>query len=180
MLQKHFPTLIPIPLQLRLGSVQAFISLFQDGALFVYNDAEFTKEDWGGIRSAGFSQKKEKVDKVGRFGIGFSSVYHLTGPHHIFSGLFDLYFFRLSLDLVRNQVTDDGPNPSTFEEGCKDVGLHSGQAQEGLGQMGRHESTMGPDAHYSWTTKCFQRGAYCRNLVPFASAKPGIQHIAGF
>ena len=54
-------------------------SLFQDGALFVYNDAEFTKEDWGGIRSAGFSQKKEKVDKVGRFGIGFSSVYHLTG-----------------------------------------------------------------------------------------------------
>ena len=50
----------------------------------MYNDAEFTKEDWGGIRSAGFSQKKEKVDKVGRFGIGFSSVYHLTGPHHIF------------------------------------------------------------------------------------------------
>ena len=60
-------------------------SLFQDGALFVYNDAEFTKEDWGGIRSAGFSQKKEKVDKVGRFGIGFSSVYHLTGLHYNFS-----------------------------------------------------------------------------------------------
>ena len=45
----------------------------------MFNDGEFTKEDWDGIRSAGFSQKKEKVDKVGRFGIGFSSVYHLTG-----------------------------------------------------------------------------------------------------
>ena len=51
----------------------------QDGALFVYNDAKFTDEDWAGIRSAGFSQKREKVDKVGRFGIGFGSVYHLTG-----------------------------------------------------------------------------------------------------
>ena len=99
-------------------------SLFQDGALFVFNDAEFTKEDWGGIRSAGFSQKKEKVDKVGRFGIGFSSVYHLTGPHHIFFSFVYLYFFRLSLDLVRNQVADDGPNPSTLEKACKDVGLH--------------------------------------------------------
>merc|ERR1719239_1583539 len=54
------------------------LARMQDGSLFVYNDAEFTKEDWGGIRSAGFSQKKEKVDKVGRFGSGFSSVYHLT------------------------------------------------------------------------------------------------------
>ena len=54
--------------------------LFQDGALFVFNDAEFTEDDWEGITSPGFSQKKEKVDKVGRFGIGFSSVYHLTGP----------------------------------------------------------------------------------------------------
>ena len=68
----------------------------------MFNDGEFTKEDWSGIRSAGFSQKKEKVDKVGRFGIGFSSVYHLTGPHHIFFSVVYHCFFRLSLDLVRN------------------------------------------------------------------------------
>ena len=36
----------------------------QDGSLFVYNDAEFTEKDWKGIRSAGFSEKKENVYKV--------------------------------------------------------------------------------------------------------------------
>ena len=60
-----------------------YCTIVQDGALFVYNDAKFTDEDWDGIRSAGFSQKREKVDKVGRFGIGFSSVYHLTGKRNI-------------------------------------------------------------------------------------------------
>ena len=127
-LQKHFPTLShPIALDSRECANFYISSLFQDGALFVYNDAEFTEKDWKGIRSAGSSQKKEKVDKVGRFGIGFSSVYHLTGPlSHLASLLFHLFFFRLPLDLVRNQVADDGPNPSTLEKACKDVGLHKG------------------------------------------------------
>ena len=63
----------------------------------MYNDAEFTEKDWEGIRSAGFSEKKENVDKVGRFGMGFSSVYHLTGPSHIHIFIF-CFTFILSLD----------------------------------------------------------------------------------
>ena len=101
-------------------------SFFQDGSLFVYNDAEFTKEDWGGIRSAGFSQKKEKVDKVGRFGIGFSSVYHLTGLHYNFQIFVLPILHRLPLDLVWHEVADDGPNPSTLGPAYKNVGLHKG------------------------------------------------------
>ena len=54
----------------------------------MFNDAEFTDDDWDGITSPGFSQKREKVDKVGRFGIGFSSVYHLTGPLVFYFHLF--------------------------------------------------------------------------------------------
>lgn len=48
-------------------------------ALYVYNDAVFTAEDWNGIQEIARSRKREDPLKVGRFGIGFNSVYHITG-----------------------------------------------------------------------------------------------------
>lgn len=48
-------------------------------ALYVYNDAVFTEEDWNGIQEIARSRKREDPLKVGRFGIGFNSVYHITG-----------------------------------------------------------------------------------------------------
>lgn len=48
-------------------------------ALYVYNDAVFTTEDWNGIQEIARSRKREDPLKVGRFGIGFNSVYHITG-----------------------------------------------------------------------------------------------------
>lgn len=48
-------------------------------ALYVYNNASFTEEDWEGIQLAGRSFKRNDPNKVGRFGIGFNSVYHITG-----------------------------------------------------------------------------------------------------
>lgn len=48
-------------------------------ALYVYNDAVFTVEDWNGIQEIARSRKREDPLKVGRFGIGFNSVYHITG-----------------------------------------------------------------------------------------------------
>ena len=48
-------------------------------ALYVYNDAVFTGEDWNGIQEIARSRKREDPLKVGRFGIGFNSVYHITG-----------------------------------------------------------------------------------------------------
>lgn len=50
-------------------------------ALYVYNDAVFTGEDWNGIQEIARSRKREDPLKVGRFGIGFNSVYHVTGDH---------------------------------------------------------------------------------------------------
>ena len=102
-----------------------YCTIVQDGALFVYNDAKFTDEDWDGIRSAGFSQKREKVDKVGRFGIGFSSVYHLTGKNGIFRFHLNFHsvFHRLPMDPLWNKVADYGPNSSTPGPAHQDVGL---------------------------------------------------------
>ena len=55
----------------------AFIS--KGPALYTYNDAMFTKEDWKGLRTVFDSVKKQDPMKVGRFGLGFKSVFHMTG-----------------------------------------------------------------------------------------------------
>ncbi|KAK1788667.1 hypothetical protein P4O66_002489 [Electrophorus voltai] len=51
---------------------------FQGPALYAYNNAAFSEEDWEGIQQAGRSIKQDDPTKVGRFGIGFNSVYHVT------------------------------------------------------------------------------------------------------
>ena len=51
----------------------------QGPALYVYNDAEFTEKDWKGIIRPHNSHKENNPEKVGKFGIGFSSVFHITG-----------------------------------------------------------------------------------------------------
>ena len=52
---------------------------YQGPALVAANDACFTDDDWEGIQSLQQSIKADDPFKVGRFGIGFNSVYHLTG-----------------------------------------------------------------------------------------------------
>ncbi|XP_062329723.1 sacsin isoform X1 [Osmerus eperlanus] len=59
---------------------------YQGTALYVYNNAVFTTEDWNGIQEIARSRKREDPLKVGRFGIGFNSVYHITDVPSIFSG----------------------------------------------------------------------------------------------
>ena len=52
---------------------------YQGPALYAFNDAIFEPEDWEGIQNLMRSNKKSDILKVGRFGIGFNSVYHITG-----------------------------------------------------------------------------------------------------
>ncbi|XP_047225644.1 sacsin-like, partial [Girardinichthys multiradiatus] len=58
---------------------------FQGPALYAYNNAVFTDEDWERIQKAGRSGKINDPNKIGRFGIGFNSVYHITDVPSIFS-----------------------------------------------------------------------------------------------
>jgi len=51
----------------------------QGPALYVYNDAVFSDADWKGIRMLHESIKEDDPMKVGRFGLGFKSVFHMTG-----------------------------------------------------------------------------------------------------
>ncbi|XP_019622025.1 PREDICTED: sacsin-like [Branchiostoma belcheri] len=58
----------------------------QGPALCAYNDACFTEEDWENIQNLSMSVKKGDPMKIGRFGQGFNSVYHLTDLPMILSG----------------------------------------------------------------------------------------------
>lgn len=45
----------------------------------MHNDGVFTAEDWKGIKSIYTSVKEKDALKVGRFGLGFKSIFHITG-----------------------------------------------------------------------------------------------------
>ena len=61
------------------GLVKPELASYQGPALISANDAVFSERDWEGIQSLQQSIKADDPFKVGRFGIGFNSVYHLTG-----------------------------------------------------------------------------------------------------
>ncbi|ESO89577.1 hypothetical protein LOTGIDRAFT_164873 [Lottia gigantea] len=50
----------------------------QAPAICVHNNGIFTDKDWKGIAAIQCSQKEKEPLKVGRFGLGFKSVFHLT------------------------------------------------------------------------------------------------------
>lgn len=56
------------------------LAQFQGPSLLVHNDAVFTENDFQSIQRIGDSLKKSdsQKSKIGRFGIGFNSVYHIT------------------------------------------------------------------------------------------------------
>ena len=56
---------------------------YQGPALLAYNDTQFTPKDWRGIQNFKQSEKKDDPIKIGKFGIGFNSVYHITGEHSL-------------------------------------------------------------------------------------------------
>ena len=61
---------------------QPLLRNFSGPALLAYNDAVFTESDWVGIQNLQQSRKADDPFKVGKFGIGFNSVYHITGKYY--------------------------------------------------------------------------------------------------
>ena len=50
----------------------------QGPALWAYNDAKFSKEDFDNIVKLSGATKEDKRDKIGKFGLGFNAVYNIT------------------------------------------------------------------------------------------------------
>lgn len=61
------------------------MNCLQGPALYAYNNATFTEQDWTGIRMLQDSVKETDTMKIGQFGLGFKSVFHMTGMTKIYS-----------------------------------------------------------------------------------------------
>jgi sacsin len=60
--------------------------VFQGPALLAFNDALFSPSDFSAIARIGQDSKMGKAASIGRFGLGFNAVYHLTDLPTFVSG----------------------------------------------------------------------------------------------
>ena len=73
-------------------------------ALVVYNDSQFSDEDFVNIQKLAGVTKQEKHLKSGKFGIGFCSVYHITDVPSFISRD-RLYIFDPMLRYLKDAVS---------------------------------------------------------------------------
>ena len=74
-------------------------------ALLVHNNAAFKKDDFKNITKLAGATKKNKPLKVGQFGVGFCSVYHITDIPSFISGEW-LYVFDPAILFLENEITN--------------------------------------------------------------------------
>ncbi|XP_022789409.1 sacsin-like [Stylophora pistillata] len=64
----------------------------QGPALLAYNNATFTDDDLKNISRLAGATKEEDLEKIGRFGLGFSSVYHFTDVPNFITRSYAVFF----------------------------------------------------------------------------------------
>lgn len=62
------------------------MALCQGPCLWAFNNEKFTAEDWSNVVRVGSASKENQVEKIGKFGLGFNTVYHVTDIPSILSG----------------------------------------------------------------------------------------------
>lgn len=62
------------------------MSLCLGPCLWAFNNETFKDEDWANIVRVGSASKETKLEKIGKFGLGFNTVYHVTDIPSILSG----------------------------------------------------------------------------------------------
>ena len=74
-------------------------------ALIVHNDAMFTDDDFKNITRLAATTKRDKPLKIGKFGVGFCSVYHITDVPCFVSQRY-LYIFDPTLQYLKKHIKD--------------------------------------------------------------------------
>ena len=90
-------------------------------ALLFYNNAEFTEEDFVNIRKIAGETKMNKPLKIGKFGIGFCSVYHITDVPSFVSGEC-FVVFDPTLQCMKEEI-ESKFNPGIKFNYCKNLFL---------------------------------------------------------
>ena len=75
-------------------------------ALLFYNNAEFTEEDFENITKIAGETKMNKPLKIGKFGIGFCSVYHITDVPSFVSGE-NFVVFDPTLQCLKKEIKSE-------------------------------------------------------------------------
>ena len=74
-------------------------------ALVIHNNSQFTKTDFKSITKLAGATKENQPFKIGKFGVGFCSVYHITDvPSFVSQNL--LYIFDPTLSYLKEAVDD--------------------------------------------------------------------------
>ncbi|KAJ1131158.1 hypothetical protein NDU88_009500 [Pleurodeles waltl] len=74
----------------------------QGPALCIYNNKIFTNEDIEGIQQLGKGGKGDRLDKTGKYGLGFNAVYHLTDCPSFVTGDSKLCIFDPNLVYLKS------------------------------------------------------------------------------
>jgi hypothetical protein len=72
----------------------------QGPALVAMNNGVFSEGDWSNIQNLGLSSKMSDPLKIGKFGLGFNSVYHLTGKNYQIFITLRYCIFLLDITLI--------------------------------------------------------------------------------
>ena len=75
-------------------------------ALLFYNNAQFSEEDFENIRKIAGETKVNKLLKIGKFGVGFCSVYHITDVPSFVSGE-HLLVFDPTLQCLHKEIKSE-------------------------------------------------------------------------
>jgi hypothetical protein len=83
---KHFKLMYDMRDHGKESLLNPRMATWQGPALLAYNDSTFTANDFGNICRLGAETKLKEVSKIGRYGVGFNCVYHLTDLPSIVTG----------------------------------------------------------------------------------------------
>ena len=86
-----------------VGAKKVKFELFEDRLDIYHNGKDFDFQDIDGVTGIGISKKKGDLTQIGKFGIGFKSVFAITSTPYIFSGK---YKIKIE-DFVIPSVIDD-------------------------------------------------------------------------
>ncbi|XP_041939470.1 sacsin-like [Alosa sapidissima] len=89
--------------------IDSGMSLCSGPCLWIFNDELFSDEDWNNITKVGSASKENKVEKIGKFGLGFNAVYHVTDIPSILSGE-KLLIFDPNVSHLKKHIQSKG-NP---------------------------------------------------------------------
>lgn len=92
------------------GATEVKFELFNDRLDFFHNGKDFDLNDIDGVTGIGISKKKEDLTSIGKFGVGFKSVFAITETPFIFSGEYNINIE----DFVVPSVVETDHSPNTL------------------------------------------------------------------